>query len=213
MDANFWHDKWERNEIGFHLSEANPLLTQHFPQLNLEKGQRIFLPLCGKTLDIDWLLDAGMVVVGIELNEGAVTDLFKHLAVEYDVKKNDKFTCYSADNIKVFVGDLFDLTTKELGVVDAVYDRAAIVALPETIRQKYSQHLMQITNKAKQLIINYEYDQSIISGPPFSVNNDELKHHYGNDFTMQQLMHQSVPGGLKGRCPATENVWLLTNTE
>lgn len=210
MDARFWHDKWERNEIGFHLSEANPLLTQYFSELKMQVGQRIFLPLCGKTLDIDWLLQAGVNVVGVELNEGAVRDLFDRLAVDYEVKQLDKFICYHYENITIFVGDFFDLSDKDLGSIDAVYDRAAIVALPEQMRQKYSQHLMTITHQAQQLVINYQYDQSVMSGPPFSVSNDELTHYYAEHYALRHLLHQAVPGGLKGRHPATENVWLLT---
>lgn len=210
MDAGFWHDKWSRNEIGFHLSEANPLLTKYFGHLGLSAGQRIFLPLCGKTLDISWLLNAGVKVVGIELNDGAVSDLFKQLALKPNVTQLDKFVVYSADNIDIYVGDFFDLTQQQLGHVDAVYDRAAIVALPTALRQKYSQHLMLITAQAKQLVVNYDYDQTVINGPPFSVSNDELHHHYANVYTMRQLAHQDVSGGLKGRCPATENVWLLS---
>ncbi len=54
MQGNCWLQKWEKNEIGFHESEANPLLVEHFKELSLAKGSRIFLPLCGKTLDIAW---------------------------------------------------------------------------------------------------------------------------------------------------------------
>lgn len=210
MDANFWHDKWQRNEIGFHLTQANPLLTQHFGQLGLTRGERIFLPLCGKTLDIEWLLGAGLKVVGIELNQGAVIDLFAQLAIEPEIDIIDGLTRYSHDNIDIYVGDFFALTQSQLGHVDAVYDRAAIVALPEDVRPNYCRHLMVITSCAKQLVINYQYDQTVINGPPFSVSNDELQQHYEGTFSMQLLTHQAVPGGLKGRCPATENVWFLT---
>lgn len=62
MDANFWHEKWQRREIGFHQPQANPLLVAYFDKLNLAAGSRVLLPLCGKTRDIAWLLDRGFRV-------------------------------------------------------------------------------------------------------------------------------------------------------
>ena len=59
MDANFWLQKWENNQIGFHENKPNPLLVKYFHILSLEKGSRIFLPLCGKSLDMAWLLSRG----------------------------------------------------------------------------------------------------------------------------------------------------------
>jgi thiopurine S-methyltransferase len=59
MDLNFWHERWEQNNTFWHQSEANPRLTANFDKLSVAKGGRIFLPLCGKTLDIPWLLSRG----------------------------------------------------------------------------------------------------------------------------------------------------------
>lgn len=79
MEADFWHGKWARNEIGFHRSEANPLLVAHLDSLGLKPSARIFLPLCGKTLDIGWLLSNGFQVIGAELSEAAVVQLLRSL--------------------------------------------------------------------------------------------------------------------------------------
>lgn len=209
MDAAFWHDKWERNEIGFHLDAVNPLLTQYLDHLNLQTNDCVFLPLCGKTLDIHWLLSQGMQVVGIELHEPAVIALFDALELTPDIVDSPNLRCYQQGSLQVFVGDIFDLTKETLGSVDAVYDRAAIVALPESIRGDYVQHLIKLSGQANTLLINYEYDQTLMSGPPFSVPNTELTRHYDRYYGMTQLYHGEVDGGLKGRCPAWEDVWLL----
>lgn len=107
------------------------------------------------------------------------------------------------------MGDLFDLSRKILGPVDAIYDRAALVAIPETMRVRYTKHLKAITALAPQLIIGYEYDQTIMAGPPFSVTADELHRHYRDTYTLTPLARIDVPGGLKGKCPATEHIWRL----
>jgi thiopurine S-methyltransferase len=209
MKYNFWHQKWEKNEIGFHLPDANPLLVQHFSRLNLQQGARVFLPLCGKTLDIAWLLAQGYRVAGAELSPIAIEDLFKNLNLTPNIKTLDEVMHYSAANIDIFVGDIFKVSTSILGAVDAVYDRAALVALPEDIRKLYTTYLITLTNHAPQLLICFEYDQSLHAGPPFSISADEVKQHYQARFDLTLLGSTAVIGGLKGTCPATEHVWWL----
>ena len=211
MDASFWRQRWENNELGFHRSEANPLLIKHFNALSLENGSRVFLPLCGKTLDIAWLLSQGYRVAGAELIATAIEQLFDELGVVPEKTSLGEVNQYSAKNIDIFGGDIFKLSGKTLGSVDAVYDRAALVALPEHMRIRYTAHLMEITDRAPQLLINYEYDQTLMEGPPFSVSNEEVKQHYQDCYDLTLVASSDVAGGLKGICAAQENVWLLQN--
>lgn len=209
MQPEFWHKKWESNVIGFHLSEPNPLLVRYFERLSPVRNSRIFVPLCGKTLDIGWLLSLGHRVVGVELSEMAVKALFESLNMKPDVSKLDTFIHYHAPNLDIFVGDIFNLSQKQLGSIDAVYDRGAFVALPEAMRQRYVSHLIQLTQAAPQLLISFEYDQSQLAGPPFATNNQEIMQHYQQAYDVHMLASESVAGGLKGQCDATEIVWLL----
>jgi thiopurine S-methyltransferase len=210
MDATFWRNKWQRNEIGFHESQANPLLVAHFSKLSLAPGSRVFVPLCGKTLDIHWLRSRGHPVAGAELSDLAVQQLFTALGVSASVTTIGKLTRYSAPGIDIFQGDIFDLSPDDLGVVDAVYDRAALIALPQTLRSRYARHLEPLTNRATQLIICLNYEQSLLAGPPFSVDGAEVARLYQPTYDLKLLGSAEVVGGLKGRCPATEDVWLLT---
>ena len=209
MDKTFWHQRWEENKIAFHESQANPLLVKYFKALSLAKGSRVFVPLCGKSLDIHWLLSNGYRVAGAELSKIAVTQLFAELGVDPAVSGVGEVEHYSADKIDIFCGDIFDLPRKMLGPVDAVYDRAALVALPDEMRARYAAHLMEVADKAPQLLICHEYDQSLMDGPPFSISDEEVIHHYGGHYHLTRLASVDIPGGLKGRCPAKENVWLL----
>ncbi len=211
MDSSFWRQRWEKGEIAWHESKANPLLVKHFNELSLAKGSRIFVPLCGKTLDISWLLSNGYRVAGAELNQIAIEQLFMELGVQPETSTVGEMEQWSAHNLDIFVGDIFALSRKMLGPVDAVYDRAALVALPEPMRKRYAAHLTEMTGKAPQLIICYEYDQSVMEGPPFSVSNDEVKRHYAANYDVTLIASTDVSGGLKGKCPAKENVWLLKN--
>jgi thiopurine S-methyltransferase len=209
MEASFWHQKWERGEIAFHENEANPFLVAHFEKLKLAKGSRVFLPLCGKTRDISWLLGCGYRVAGAELSELAVNELFKELGLEPKILKAGALVRYSAKDIDLFVGDIFDVSADYLGPISAIYDRAALVALPSGIRERYTSHLINITGAAPQLLICYEYDQRLMDGPPFSVTEKEVKQHYGATYQLKSVEGKRVAGGLKGKVAATETAWLL----
>jgi len=209
VDSEFWKERWEKNQIGFHLDEVNEMLEEHFKSLKLEQNTRIFLPLCGKTLDIQWLLSQGYNIIGAELSELAIQQLFDELNIKPDVSTHSDFKVYQAKNLKIYVGDIFNLTYKILGSIDAVYDRAALVALPFTLREKYTAHLRELTNEVPQLLLNFTYDQSLMNGPPFSVSGDEIKEHYSANYKIDLLESKEVEGKFKGKVYAQEMAWLL----
>src|ERR1051326_7863500 len=119
MEPSFWHQRWDKNEIAFHESQANPVLVSHFNELSLAKGSRVFLPLCGKTLDISWLLSSGFRVVGAELSKLAIEQLFTRLGVQPEISRVGEIDHYRAENIDIFVGDIFNLSRKKIGSVNA----------------------------------------------------------------------------------------------
>jgi len=209
MDAGYWHQKWEENSLGFHQSTANPMLVSHLNTLSLKKNSRIFLPLCGKTLDIAYLLSKGYRITGAELSELAIKQLFVELDVRPNISNIGKLKLYSADNIDIFVGDFFDLSGAALGPVDAIYDRAALVALPKDMRLLYRAHLLDITAMARQLLLTFDYDQNLMEGPPFSISNEDVNQYYNKSYEVTLLASRELPGGLKGICAAMENAWLL----
>jgi thiopurine S-methyltransferase len=209
MEANFWRERWANGEIAFHLSEANPLLVEHMDKLALPSGSRVFVPLCGKTRDIAWLLSQGYRVCGAELVETAVQQLFHELGMAPVITAEGAGRRYGVAGVDIFVGDLFALSAEALGVVDAVYDRAALVALPPALRERYAAHLDTLTSAAPQLLLTFVYDQSQMSGPPFSVGRDEVRRHYSNRHDVTLSASHEVVGGLRGQCPASEDVWLL----
>lgn len=212
MDANFWHDKWKTNVIGFHENQPNPLLLQHCNALTIAKNSRIFLPLCGKTLDIHWLLAQGFRVVGAELSVIAVDQLFAELGLSPQITPLDGLLHYQADGIDIYAGNIFDLSKSQIGEVDAIYDRAALVALPADMRIRYTQHLMQLTDAANQLLIAISYDQTQLQGPPFAIHASDVNAYYAADYHLRLLNTYPIEGGLKGQCPAQSNVWLLQST-
>ena len=210
MDAEFWLDKWQHNQIGFHKSEANPLLIKHIDALALDKGNRIFLPLCGKTLDIGWLMKQGFRVIGAELSELAIQQLFAELDLVPVITAIGDINHYRADNIDIFVGDIFDVTQDMISQVDAIFDRAALVALPPDMRKTYTKHLIEITSSAPQLLLTFEYGVTDVTGPPHSISQDEVVAHYGDHYHLKTLELFDIGGGFRGTSKAIEHVWQLT---
>ncbi|HEY6263074.1 MAG TPA: thiopurine S-methyltransferase, partial [Nitrospiraceae bacterium] len=151
----------------------------------------------------------GYRVAGAELSQVAIEQLFMELGLQPDISIVGEVEQWSAKNLDIFIGDIFVVSRKMLGPVDATYDRAALVAFPEEMRNRYTAHLTEITGKAPQLLICYDYDQRSMEGPPFSVASEEVTRHYGANYAVTLLENTDVAGGLKGKCPARENVWLL----
>ena len=209
MHPDFWHNRWQTQQTAFHELKPNDFLTRYFNRLGLSQGDRIFVPLCGKTLDIGWLLAQSYCVAGAELSPLAVEHLFEGLGISPHITHLKHMDIYSGPYIDICVGNIFDLTADILGPVNAIYDRAALVALPADMRLNYSRHLMELTHKAPQLLICYEYDQTQMNGPPFCVTEPQLHDYYGTNYNIELIMRTPVLGGLRGQTPAHESVlWL-----
>lgn len=209
MDKNYWLERWETNNIPFHLEQTNPNLLKYQQFFTAKTNNNIFLPLCGKTLDIKWLLSQNQNIIGVELSEKAVIELFENLGVNPKVNVLRDMKLYYSRNVTIYVGNIFSLTKELIGNIDYIYDRAALVALPKEVRIKYTSHLMNITNSAEQLLITYNYDQTLMDGPPFSVSLHEIEGHYSKHYSIKILETLKIPNGLKGICPATEEIWYL----
>jgi thiopurine S-methyltransferase len=215
MNKEFWHQKWQSNEIAFNQHEANPLLVKYFPALNLKPGNRIFVPLCGKSVDMLWLVNQGYEVVGVELSSIACTDFFNEQALSFSITDSKVFTVFKSDKITLLSGDFFNLNKSMINHVDAIYDRAALIALPEELRKSYADFLIHIIKPGiPMLLISNTYNQKEMVGPPFSVGEQEVNALYGSHFTIQRLYHQiteTIPAHLraKGLTEASEEVYHL----
>ncbi len=212
MDNNFWRDRWASRDIRFHEGKPNQLLTEHLHKLNIKQGDTIFVPLCGKTVDMSWLHSQGFNIIGVELVEDAVREFFAELKVEPSIEKFEKHSVFRWKGITIISGDFFALTSSMIGSVQAVYDRAAVVALPPTMRVQYAKHLADITCGAKQLAITFIYEQDLTPGPPFSVDRKELNRLYSHSYRIAELASTALLGGLKGLYPASEHIWILEGT-
>jgi len=178
MDKEFWHKKWHANEIGFHLPDIHPLLSKFSLQVFGHKPN-VFVPLCGKSQDLKFLQSLGGEIIGSELSEIAIKSFyqesFNRTEIELSKDVEGRFSRYQYSNITLLAGDFFKLNKNDVQQSDCIYDRAALVALPSELRIQYVKHLLTILPKASMLLITLDYDQSVASGPPFSVSEQEVQ--------------------------------------
>jgi thiopurine S-methyltransferase len=188
MDPEFWRDRWLTRQIGFHQSSIHPFLERWWPTLHSAPQGRVYAPLCGKSLDMVWLAVRGHRVVGSELVGAAVEEFFGELG---DVPHGEivgAFRKHSSGSFEIFEGDALALTPEVLGPVQGAYDRAALVALPPEMRQRYVASFARLMPSGSQtLLVAFEYPQHLKAGPPFSVQPDEVQHLYGGEFTVREL--------------------------
>ncbi|WP_426241335.1 thiopurine S-methyltransferase [Psychrobacter sp. TWP2-1-2] len=216
MNAEFWHSRWQEKRIGFNQSAVNPLLMSYFKQLNVPAGSRVFVPLCGKSIDMAWLAAQGYDVVGVELVETAVQEFFTEQNISPTVHQyldNPAIKYYqgqlSGQIITLWVADIFALTTEDIGSVNAVYDKAALIALPADMRVQYSAQMYQLSANAPQFIITLTYDQSKKAGPPFSISSEQIQQYYGDNYHISELTSEPTSIGSAPELMVTEHVWLL----
>ncbi|MDD4912286.1 MAG: thiopurine S-methyltransferase [Sideroxydans sp.] len=216
MKKEFWLERWERAEIGFHQNEINPYLLRFWQALSLPVASTVFVPLCGKSMDMVWLHQQGYAVLGVELSAIAVEDFFKENELSPTHSTSGKLSCCEADGIRILCGDFFDLNKADVAQVGAVYDRASLVALPPDMRASYARHLAEmLPSGTKILLITFDYPQAEMQGPPFAVSVNEVEALYSQYaeirlLAQEDVLEQNPRFKQRGMTRMNENVFLLT---
>ena len=226
MERKFWIEKWQSAKPGFHQDKVNSRLKKHWSSIEQGIGRRVgldselnpgtvFVPLCGSTIDMRWLTENGFNVLGVEFSEVACRKYFADNELEFEALDNSSFRIFKGKEIELWQGDFFALQPKDLANVAAVYDRASLIALPPELRRRYAQHLSALLHPECQvLLISMDYDESKMKGPPFSVNEEEVRQLFEGKFTIERIAHSSGPdivGNLadRGLDTLTEKVYVL----
>ena len=230
MEAKFWQKKWDEDSIGFHQATVNKRLEQYWPKVlrtdtssadrvTSAEGSCVFVPLCGKSLDMLWLHSHGHKVLGVELSEKAVKAFFDENKLGYEVRETSDFIHYegmdNASGISILVGDFFAMRDTHCQECVTYYDRAAMIAMEPQLRRKYAAHLSTVLpSGARGLLLTIDYDQAQMKGPPFSVSDENVTELLGGAFYIEELALFSGPrhvGSLAQRGLETldERVYLL----
>lgn len=213
MEPSFWHQRWEQQQLGFHQSAVNPRLQRSFARLELLPDSQVFVPLCGKSNDMKWICQQGqeLRIVGVELSPIAIEAFFQDCALEPVRRPVDRFVEYSASRFTLLCGDFFQLTPALLGPVSAVYDRAALIALPPAMRRDYAKHMASLLPAgARVLLIALDYPEGARQGPPFAVPASEVVSLYQSWFQVEIL---SVEQRSEGEVHYTDTVYFLVRND
>lgn len=215
MQADFWHERWEKGEIGFHQADYNQYMQDFIERLGVRPGAQILAPLCGKSLDMLWLAEQGYCVTGIEISELAVKDFFVENSLSYHIDRGSGVDTFRGEQICILCTDFFSLEKQDLPAIDAVYDRAALVALPPDMRQDYARHLAQLMeSEVRSLLVTLDYPTEQMRGPPFSVTAEEVRQLFSEQYCVESLHAEDCLAReprfrKKGLTYLTEQVYLL----
>lgn len=192
MELDFWNQRWINNEIGFHQNRVNVHLERNWARV-CDSPARVFVPLCGKTGDMVWLANQGSDVIGVEISPIAVQAFFDENGLKPTVTDEAPFKRWQAGKYSLLEGDFFQLSTRHLGQINAVYDRASLVALPPAMRQNYVRHLAKLLpSETACLLVAFDYPQSEMDGPPFSVPPATVADLFSHEFNIKLLYQDDV---------------------
>ena len=183
----FWHDRWQNENIGWHQDKYNDLLIKYWPMINVIEEGNVLVPLCGKSLDMLWLAKQGYNVFGLEMIQKAVETFFLENRLEFDIVDIAKHKKYSSQSFTIFQGDIFDLDASIISA-DAWYDRAALIAIDPSNRQDYVNQIRKQTRLgAVGLLITFYYPQKQMQGPPFALHDDDVRELFSDGFDLECL--------------------------
>jgi len=193
MKAEFWKQRWQEGRIGFHQDRVTPLLLDHWDAVGAPAGGRVFVPLCGKTLDMAWLARRGHRVLGVELSELAVHQFFDEQGLVPQCHETTCGTHYIIGPYELIQGDAFALDAALLSTCDAVYDRAALIALPQDMRSRYVHDVYgKLPPHCRGLLITLEYPQHEKQGPPFAVTEREVHTLHDREWNVERLAKHDI---------------------
>jgi thiopurine S-methyltransferase len=193
MQPDFWHQRWQDNQIGFHQDKPTPLLIKHWPAIGMPAGAKIFVPLAGKSLDMAWFASQGYRVLGVELSSLAIKQFIAEHGVVPEVRESKYGTHYLAGAVEVICGDVFSLDAQALADCNVVFDRAALIALPPELRKRYVRELHSLLPQGcRGLLITLEYPEGEKNGPPFSVSESEVRELYDPDWHVEVLERRDI---------------------
>lgn len=191
-----WSSRWNDGRIGFHRTKVTAVLIDNVKTLTKGKaGQRIVVPLCGKSLDMLWLADQGHNVVGIEAVPQACEEFFKESNLEYAVTEvpgiaDGKLYKSGCGRIQIYCCDIFLLNENILGQYDVILDRGSLVAIYPEDRERYvtlMKSLLKEDGKMLLMVVEYDWNERKKKGPPRPFFRNDLDKLYSDWCEMEEI--------------------------
>lgn len=188
MEISYWLSRWNKDKTGFHADKPNEHLVRNWNSIGISPQSVVFVPLCGMSLDMSWLVEQDYKVLGVEASEKACRNFFEQAGLEYETMERKEFKIFRSEEVEIWCGDFFKLNKKDLPLLFAIYDRAALVAMPPEKRVLYIKKIKELTsNKLVMMLVSFTYPQNMMPGPPFSVPGEEVEQLFGSGYSIRVL--------------------------
>ena len=198
METEYWLKRWREGRTGWHHEEVMPLLVQHWSALNVRPGARVLVPLCGKSLDMLWLSQQGMRVLGIDVSPIAIESFLAENQLHARTRSTAEGTHYEVTNapggdIEIINGDVFEADPQAVAQCAAFYDRAALIAMPAPMRDRLANDVyLQLPADSSGLLITLDYPEHEMQGPPFSVDDAEVHRLFDRQWNVERLERRDI---------------------
>ena len=215
MDPSFWLENWAKGQTGFHLSGVNPVLLRHWKALELTSAKSVLVPLCGKSVDLPYLRTLGHRVIGLELSPIAVSEFWTAMGTMPQRKEDRGLVFWDSDGIEIIEGNFFEVRREDLETPNVVYDRAALIAMPEELQSRYANHLIHLAQGAPIFLVTFDYKPSEMSGPPFPISRIQLGELFDDHYEISLIesrdaLDANAALAARGLNRLSESVWLLS---
>jgi thiopurine S-methyltransferase len=193
MEPSDWVARWAENRIGFHKPTVQPWLVEHLHQLAPNGNECVLVPLCGKSVDMEWLERHGHSVIGVDVAEQGLRAFLTEQRRPFAEHDSPPFHVFASGRIELWHGDFFELDPAKHGTFPAIFDRAALIAIERGKRPAYARRLIDLlAPRGKLLLIGLEYDEKKMEGPPFTVARAEIEKLFGSACWIETLGAKSV---------------------
>ena len=193
MELSYWHSRWNKGNVGFHMEDGYPALLRHWPKFEISNQATVLVPLCGKSVDLDIISRRVKRVVGVEISKKAIEEFFTERNLVPEMSSYSGYKIFKAANIELWEGDFFKLPEQRFADIDMIYDKASLVALPPPMRIKYAEKILTLSGEiTKYLLHHFIYNSNEMEGPPFTVSETEIDNHFSSRFAITTLEDQNL---------------------
>lgn len=192
MEISYWQSRWAKDKTGWHMNTVYPVLPKVWPNITIKENGCVLVPLCGKSLDLQWFIRQGYHVVGVDASSKAHYRVMDRMDEPFTEDDSHGFHIYRSNSIELWEGDFFKVPVKEFPTPDLIYDKASIIALSAKKRSRYAQKIIDLSGPSTHILMQtFEYDQKEMNGPPFSVDEETVRRMFGTRFSLHVLHEQS----------------------
>lgn len=170
--VKYWQQRYDTGDTYWMHTEAAAMLVKYYSRLNPEgQARKMLIPLCGKTLDLEWLSNQGVpLVVGVDCLLSVLKEVCARSNRTWTTKSvsgegGSDFTLLerSDGKMKLFSGDILQFSPEVEGTFDAMWERGSLIILPPKDVKKYVKLLKRLLIPGGRILLeSIEFDKDAI---------------------------------------------------